>query len=603
MRRLPLAALTLALAAIGTVAQGSSSLIGGNGPEQEFLPVDEAFRFDASATGPDKIVLSWQIADGYYLYRSRLKAIIDESSNPERDVQLGQLQLPRGKDKEDEFFGRQEVYYHALEAGLPLARPAGGVRPLALAVTYQGCADAGLCYPPETKRILITLPAASGAATLPPVDGFRSQQDRLADVIRRAGVAKMLAVFFGLGLLLAFTPCVLPMVPILSGIIAGQGTRLTRRRAFALSMAYVLGMAATYTLAGITVAKAGFNLTATFQNPWIVGAFALVFVALALAMFGVYTIQMPAGIQTQLSRWSNNQTSGTYTGVAAMGALSALIVSACVAPPLIAALIVIGQTGDALRGGGALFAMALGMGTPLLVVGAAGGHWLPKAGPWMDTVKRFFGVLMLLVAVWLAARLFPARWQLVLWAIPIAIAAALFWQLSSAVRRAGWIAHAAAIVLTGYAGVMIVGAARGATDPLRPLATTASHTPALPFQRIKTVHDLERAVATAASAGKPVMLDFYADWCVSCIEMERYTFTDPRVRQALAGWTLLQADVTAHDGPDQALLKHFGIFGPPTIAFYGPDGHERRDYRLVGFVKAADFVTHLRAAGLAPSNP
>jgi thiol:disulfide interchange protein DsbD len=573
--------------------------------QDEFLPVDEAFRFDAYASGPDRVALTWQVAKGYYLYRSRMNVAVEAGTAPAPDVQLGALQLPRGEEKEDEFFGRQEVYHQDLEAGLPLARAAGGALLLPLKVTYQGCADAGLCYPPETKTILVSLPAASGAASLPAgaASGaaaatglFQSQQDQLAGVIRDASMLKVLSVFFGLGLLLAFTPCVLPMVPILSGIIAGQGSSVTPRRAFALSLAYVLGMAVTYTIAGTIVAMAGFNLTAAFQNPWIVGLFAALFVALAMSMFGFYTIQTPAALQSRLSEYSNELRGGTYAGVALMGALSALIVSACVAPPLIAALIVIGQTGDAVRGGAALFAMALGMGAPLLVVGASAGHLLPRAGAWMDTVKHFFGVLMLLVAVWVAARLFPPRVALVLWAIPAVIAAVLLWRLSAKSPGARWTARTVGTIAALYGASLLVGAAIGAQDPLKPLARSAEVGHSLPFKRVKSVDDLKAALAAAQAAGRGVMLDFYADWCVSCKEMERYTFSDPKVQAALANSVLLQADVTANDDADKALLKSLGSFGAPTIAFFGSDGAERREYRVVGFMKAAEFEAHSRAA-------
>lgn len=570
--------------------------------QDQFLPVDQAFQFDAAAGGPDRVQLVWQIAPGYYLYRSRLKVALDDKATNPPPVQIGLPQLPQGDEKEDEYFGKQEVYHLNLAAMLPVARAAGGALDLPLKVTYQGCADAGLCYPPETKRILVRLPAASGAASLPASagsdTGFVSEQDRMAALIRGPNVLTMLAAFFGFGLLLALTPCVWPMVPILSGIIVGQGAGVTTRRAFALSLTYVLGMAFTYTLAGVIVARADFNLTAAMQDPWLVGAFALVFVALALSMFGLYTIQMPAALQGRLSSISNQQRAGSYWGVAVMGALSSLIVSACVAPPLIAALIVISQTGDALRGGAALFALSMGMGAPLLVVGASAGHWLPRAGAWMDAVKQLFGVLLLAVAVWLGSRLVAPRIGLVMWALPLAVAAWCLWRLALRSASGRLLARALGLAAAAYALMLLVGAARGADDPLAPLTVRgAQH--ALPFQRIKGTAGLDAALANARAAGKPAMLDFYADWCVSCQELERYTFSDPEVQMALAGVVLLQTDVTANDEQDQALMKRFGLFGPPTILFFGPDGGERANYRVVGYMKSREFVGHA-ARALAP---
>ncbi len=578
-------------------------LFGGTGRGgADFLPVDAAFVFDAMADGPDRVRLRWRIAEGYYLYRKRLAA----TTGSER-VRLGVLALPQGKTKTDEFFGKQEVYYGELNALLPVARAGGASFDLPLEVTYQGCAEAGLCYPPETKSVIVSLPAgggtsASGAAptgAARTAGGFVSEQDRLAALIRDGSLIAVLATFFGLGLLLAFTPCVLPMVPILSGIIAGQGANVTTGRAFALSLTYVLGMAVTNTLAGVAAAAAGSQIQAMFQQAWVIVLFALLFVVLALSMFGLFTIQMPAALQTRLAAVSNRQRAGTFGGVAVMGALSALIVTACVAPPLFAALAVIGQTGDVVRGGSALFCMSLGMGAPLILVGTSAGRLLPRAGAWMDTVKKLFGVLMLAVAAWMLARIVPERAALPLWAVPALIGA---WILLREVRSRsawGWSGRAAGAALGVYGLLLLVGAGLGGSDPLAPIPQLAGETRHLEFRRIKTVTDLEREIAAAAARQKPVMLDFYADWCVSCKEMERYTFTDEAVQAVLADAVLLQADVTANDASDQALLKHFGIFGPPTIAFFGPDGAERGNYRVVGYMQAAQFARVAREA-IAP---
>ena len=563
----------------------------------DFLPPEVAFRVEAVADGPDRIKLEWQIAPGYYLYRSRLNVATDTSV-----AQLGTQSLPQGEKKSDEFLGEQEVYHDTLTATVPVSRNGARELELPLSVGFQGCAEAGLCYPPETRKLTVSLPAGVGSAATPSapqgaVAGrFVSEQDRLAELIRSGNLALVLATFFGLGLLLAFTPCVLPMVPILSGIIAGQGDNVTTGRAFTLSLTYVLGMAFTNTLAGVAAAAAGQQIQAMFQQTWIIVLFGLLFVVLAISMFGSFTIQMPSAIQTRLTDVSNRQRAGTFGGVAVMGALSALIVTACVAPPLFATLAVIGQGGDVLRGGAALFAMSIGMGAPLMVIGTSAGKLIPRAGAWMDTVKKFFGVLMLGVAAWMFARIVPERWALLLWAVPAAVGAWLLWTEVRG-RSAGTFAIRAASVLLGAWGLALVaGAGLGSTDPLRPLPMRAAEHRGLEFRRVSSLAQLDAEVAAARASGRAVMLDFYADWCVSCKEMEKYTFTEPAVIAALADAVLLQADVTANTDEDRALLKRFGIFGPPTIAFYGPDGAERSNYRVVGFMKAAEFAKLAHAA-------
>jgi thiol:disulfide interchange protein DsbD len=567
----------------------------------QFLSPDEAFRFRAEAAGADAVRLTWQIAPGYYLYRDRLKV-----GSPDPKVQLGALVLPTGQSKTDEYFGTQQVYHNELIATLPVARAAGSaVLELPVKVTYQGCAEAGLCYPPITQTLNVSLPpavaAASGLAPTPgtaaaaaapaSAAGFVSAQDRYASIIRDGSLLWVIGFFFAAGLVLAFTPCVLPMVPIVSGIIVGHGDKVTTGRAFALSLTYVLGMAATYTAAGVAVAAGGQHVQAAFQQPWIIVLFAALFVVLGLAMFGLFTLQMPASVQTRLASLSNRQTTGTFGGVALMGMLSALIVTTCVAPALVGALIFIGQSGKILRGGVALFSMGLGMGAPLLVVGASAGKLLPKAGPWMDMVKKLVGAMMLAVAAWMLARIVADRFALVLWAVPALAVAYVLWSGARSLRVNVWPARLAGAAAGLYGLALIVGAALGGTDPLSPVPQLASSRHELAFRTIKSVSDLEREVSQAKAAGRPVMLDFYADWCVSCKEMAKYTFTDPKVQAALDRAVLLRADVTRNDEADQALLKHFGIFGPPTIAFYGSDGAERKDFRVVGYMKPPDFAS------------
>jgi thiol:disulfide interchange protein DsbD len=578
---------------VAAKAEVESSLTG----EEEYLEVDQAFALTGDALAANNIQLNWRIADGYYLYKQRIKV---EPAGATKSI--GALVLPKGESHSDEYFGEQEVYRQSVDANFSL--PPSDARDLEVKVTYQGCADAGLCYPPETKTISISLENAPPAIAGPtPAAGeFVSEQDSYAEKIKHGNLALVLLSFFGAGLLLAFTPCVLPMVPILSGIIAGSGENVTTRRSFMLSLAYVLGMAFTYTAAGIAAGAIGqgFNLQATFNQPWIVALFSLLFVVLAASMLGLFTIEMPGFIQTRLSSTSNQQQAGTYLGVGVMGSLSALIVSACVAPPLIAALTVISQTGDVVRGGAALFVMSIGMGTPLLLVGASAGKLLPRAGAWMDTVKNLFGVLFLGVAAWMLARIVPGWASMIIWAVPALVLAWVLWSSRAKSAPGKNLSRALAVASGVYGVVLLAGASLGSTNPLAPIPQFAEQQTHLEFKRFKTVADLEREVAAAAASGRAVMVDFYADWCVSCIEMEHKTFTQPDVQTALANVVLLQADVTANDDEDKALYVHFGIVGPPTIAFYGADGKERRNFRVVGFMKAAEFAAVVRQA-VAPA--
>jgi thioredoxin:protein disulfide reductase len=643
-------------------AKGIEAALGKSKPatastgQDEFLQPDEAFRFNAFPDGPDHVKLIWQIADGYYLYRTRVKAATTSDK-----AQLGALEMPAGEFKTDEYFGKQEIYHHELVVGVPIARASPAELAVPLTVTYQGCAHAGLCYPPITKEITVSLPSGSagapGAGGQAPAGaaapastgsaatagstvagsgaarstadgsaaagsaaaagtgsaafdakitgspgtaastGYVSEQDRFASLITSGNIFLMLGGFFLAGLVLAFTPCVLPMVPILSGIIAGQGKNVTTRRAFALSLTYVLGMSLTYTIAGALCAAAGKQVQTIFQQPWILVLFAALFIVLALSMFGLFTIQMPASIQTKVANVSNNQAAGTFGGVAVMGILSALIVTTCVGPALVGALVVIGQTGQIARGAAALFAMSIGMGTPLLIVGASAGKLLPKAGAWMDTVKKLFGVMMLAVAAWMLARVVPERLSLVLWAIPALICAWILWTETRKRSSATWIARFAGAAAGLYGLALLAGFALGSTDPLAPLTASAiAKQQELAFRPIKSVADLQHEITLAKSEGRTVLVDFSAKWCVSCKEMEKYTFTDPAVKTALDKTVLLRADVTDNDADDQALLKHMGIIGPPTIAFYGLNGQERANYRVVGFMKAPDFASHAREA-------
>ncbi|MGC3979669.1 MAG: protein-disulfide reductase DsbD [Steroidobacteraceae bacterium] len=600
---------------IGSVAYAQQSSTGGGlsallKADDEFLKPDEAFKLSAEATGPDTIEVTWQVAKGYYLYKKRMGFSTDSTQ-----VQLGEARYPKGEIKNDEYFGEQEVYHEDVTVKLPVARPTGEAIQLSLTVKYQGCADAGLCYNPLTKVIDVKLPASNTGTTADgkasnsgSSGGMVSEQDRLAGVIRSGNLLAVLGTFFGLGLLLSFTPCVLPMIPILSGIIVGQSEKVTPSKGFSLAFTYVQGMALTYAAAAVAFVLAFKQAPqAFFQKPWIIGSFAALFVILAFAMFGNFTLQLPSALQTRLTDVSNKQKGGTYAGTFIMGALSALIVTACVAPAMIAALSVISQTGLIGRGAAALYVMGLGMGVPLLLVGASAGTLLPKAGAWMDAVKSLFGVMFLGLAIYLLSSLLPGALTMLLWAALAIISG--YWIFSLQLKPgqaapAAW--RGAGLVILIYGVLLLIGAGSGRTDPLQPLQGLASNSSAatnssekevsaLPFKRIKSVAELDAEVAAATAAGKTVMLDFYADWCTSCKEMEKYTFTQASVKSALANAVLLQADVTDNNADDQALLQRFGIFGPPTIAFF-VNGEERKDYRVVGYVAAEKFAPHVAAA-------
>src|SRR5690606_29883024 len=517
----------LLLGALPSFSQEGKLDLGNAFGNSEFLPVDEAFRPMLTAVDGNTVEVSIQVAPGYYLYKDKIGAetVADQ-------VQLGKLDLPPGEMKHDQYFGDMEVYTEDVFAILPLARATPESLDLELDVKYQGCADGGICYMPVTRTLEVSLPKATAvtalsSATTGPAP--QSEQARLASLISSAGLWLVVATFFGAGLLLAFTPCVLPMVPILSGIIAGDGDDVSPRRGFTLASAYVAGMALIYTGAGIAAAAVGVQLQAVFNQPWVLSLFAGLFVLLALGMSGLFDLQMPSSVQSRLAAISGRQKSGTVIGAFVMGALSSLIVTACVAPPLVATLTVIGQSGDMLRGGIALFALSLGMGAPLLAVGASAGKLLPKAGPWMVAVKNAFGFMMLGLAVWMLSRILPGTLTLALWGVLIFMAGLYLGGLTSIAPQASdsqILGKGFGVLGIIYGSVLILGSLAGGSSLLQPLAglgtggqATVAATPALPFQRVKTVEELDRFLAAAAAQGKPAMLDFYADWCVSCIEM------------------------------------------------------------------------------------
>ena len=594
--------LSLAVQAGGSFSEKLGSLLGKNtSQEEEILDPDVAFIFSSDVAGSNSVLLRWEIEDGYYLYRDNFKFVIDDAS-----VTTGSAILPPGKMKEDPDFGNVEVYYRTAEIRLPLIRNTESEQEINLTVTYQGCKEDTICYPPVNKTIPLFLPVAIAgiddvnyaASAILDNPAVISRQDAISSSLKDKSVLANMLVFLGFGLLLAFTPCIFPMIPILSGIIVGHGHKITSYHAFMLSLVYVLAMSATYAVLGMIAGSFAFNLQAASQNVWVITAFSGVFVLLALSMFGFYELQLPGSWQTKLNQLGNKQKHGSLIGAAVMGVLSAIIVGPCVAPPLAGALIYISQTGDAILGGAALFALGIGMGAPLLVIGTSAGKLLPRAGQWMVTIKKIFGVVMLGVAIWFMERVLPGPVTMLLWSALIIVTALYMGALDTLLPGAKWqkLWKGLGIIMLIYGVILVAGAASGGNDVFRPLQGIASQSESvgkLPFRSIKTVDDLDRMLADAEFNNTPVMLDFYADWCITCKEMEKYTFSKPEVHAALQDVILLKADVTAHDEYDQALMKRFGIIGPPAILFF-VRGEEHRGYRLVGFVKTGDFVEHIK---------
>ncbi len=575
------------------------------------LPAEEAFAFEAIAQDAGTILVRFTAQPGYYLYVANFAFSVVGSDS----VSVASVELPQGTIKDDPEFGPVPVIYDQVEIPVRLARPAGGATQVTLQGSWQGCRDGDICYPPQTGRLDVNLPAASVAFEAPeapqasaPVASPAfpgapvSEQGRLATLLIENPPVALLA-FFVAGLLLAFTPCVFPMVPILSGIIAGEGDRITTGRAFTLSLVYVLAMALTYTAAGVLAGLFGQNLQAMFQNPWIIGTFAGIFVLLALSMFGFYELQLPSSWQTRLTEQSNQQQGGRLGGVAVMGLLSALIVGPCVAPPLAAALIVIGESGSAVLGGSALFAMSLGMGVPLIAVGIGAGKFLPRAGMWMNAVKAVFGVGLLALAIWMLERILPGALIMVLWGL-LAIASAIYLGALERIAdgASGWarLWKALGVALLLFGAIQFIGAASGGDYWLKPLDHLAgggrgegAQREEVEFRRIASLEELEVAVAQANAQGRPAMLDFYADWCVECIRMERNTFPEAPVQELLARLQPIKVDVTENNDADKRLMREFGIIGPPAILFFGLDGKEMENYRLVGYFDPQAFSAHL----------
>ena len=555
------------------------------------LPPQLAFKPQVRAIDARTLEVRFEITRGYYLYGDKFRFQLDAEG-----AALGAPRLPKGKSVEDATFGRVDVYYDRVRLTLPVERPPGGALAATLHITSQGCAEAGVCYPPLRQSLPVELPPAGAVTASAGLGGDES--GTIGRWLGEAAPWLVVVSFFGFGLLLAFTPCVFPMLPIVSGIIVGAGTQVTPRRGLLLSLAYVFGMAVAYAAAGVAAGLSGTLLAAALQNAWVLGGMAVLFVALALSMFGVYELQLPSAWQSQVTEEAGHFRAGSLPGVAAMGAVSALVVGPCVAAPLAGALLYIGQTGDALLGGVALFFMALGMGVPLVAVGASAGALLPRAGAWMDGVKKAFGVALLATAWSLLAPVLPPAFYLGGWAVLCIVTAIWLRAIDPLpVHAPGGlrVLNGVAVVLLLVGCVQLVGAFSGASDPWRPLAglRATEAAPKLPFERVRTLAELE---ARISAAGRPVLVDYYADWCVACKDMERSTFADDRVRQRLAGWTLLQVDVTANSDDDKALLARFGLFGPPGIVFFDARGVEVPNVRVVGFQNADAFLRTLALA-------
>jgi thiol:disulfide interchange protein DsbD len=574
----------------------------GSDQEPEFLSPEEAFKLSVTPRADGNLDAHFSIAKDYYLYRDKIAFKVTAPAG----VQVIGIDFPPAEEKNDPNFGKTFVYHQSFDAVIRLAGVPAGTKTLQIEATHQGCSDNGICYPPQDAPLSVDLsaiPAASSAAATPAsASTDTSDTGRVTAILQGGNYWLVIISFFGFGLLLSLTPCVFPMIPILSGIIVGQGQQITKRKGFMLSLAYVLGMAVTYAMAGVAAGLSGTLISNALQNPWALGTGAAIFVVLAMSMFGFFELQMPSFLQSRFTEASNRIQGGRFTSVFVMGAISALIVGPCVAAPLAGALLYISQTSDVVLGGVSLFSLAIGMGMPLLLIGLSAGALLPRAGGWMDAVKRFFGVALLAVAIWLISPVISEIVQMLLWAALLIISSMFLHALEPlAVNAKGFARFWKGVgVMAMIAGIaLLLGAMGGSRDLLQPLSVfqggaggAVQNTSHLAFQRVRNNAELDAAIA---SAGRPVMLDFYADWCVSCKEMEKFTFTDAQVQAKLKDVLLLQADVTANSADDKALLARFKLFGPPGIVFFDKSGAEIA-YRVVGYEPAAKFLDSLNKA-------
>ena len=582
-----------------------NSLIEDNSNES-FLSPDVAFKLDLTAVDASNIKAAFTVAPGYYLYNKRIKFEIPQLNNGKVEA----VTLPAGEIKEDPNFGKQEVYHHDFNANIKVVAVKNNT--VTIAATYQGCSEKGLCYSPIKKTFSVALPTVANNLnnTVNSASTNENDTDSTTKVLKTGSLWLVIAGFFVAGLLLSLTPCVLPMIPILSSIIVGSQSKQikpSKLHAFGLSVAYVLGMSLSYTLAGIAAGLSGSLLSQSLQNPWVLGITAMLFVGFALSMYGFYELKLPTNFESKMTDSSNKLKGGAFLGVFTMGILSALIVSPCVAAPLAGALIYIGQTHNVLLGGIGLFALAIGMGVPLLLIGASAGSLLPKTGNWMNSVRNFFGTLMLGMAIWLISPVIPTSVQLGLWAVLLIVNAVYLHALDNLPAHANnfaklWKGIAVILLIIGVS--LLIGALSGAKSIRQPfsgfnsnIVSTATdnnqqkNESALAFNRITSIAELEKKLVEAK--GQLVMLDFYADWCVACKELEQFTFSNPKVQQLLKNTMLLQVDVTANNDEDKALLKHFSLYGPPGIVFFNENGHEITTIKTVGFQEADRFIKTL----------
>lgn len=568
------------------------------------LPAEQAFQFFATIKDGNTLRVNWNIAEGYYLYREQIQLSLSNAVG----AMVGDYQLPHGSPYHDEEFGNVEIFRNTLSFDLPLKRTNPDSLSISLLAKYQGCADRGVCYPPMSKQVNLSLPAAETLTktVIENTSTAVSETDQIAQALKQDSLWLTLLSFFGFGLLLSLTPCIFPMLPILSGLIIGQGN-ISTFRGFVLSLSYVVASAITYTVFGVLAAFFGGNLQAVFQQPWIIASFSTVFVLLSLSMFGFYHLEVPKSFQAKLHNSSERHRNGSLWGTAIMGSLSALIVGPCVAAPLAGALIYIGQTGDALLGGSALFVMGIGMGVPLLILGTSAGKLLPKSGEWLNSIKAVFGVIMLAVAVWMLQRILPSTISMLLWAMLLVIPAIYLNAIDPLpAHSSGWhkLWKGIGLMMLSYGLLLLIGISLGNANPLKPLqglglsraeAAVEKHPQ---FTRISSVAELETRILEASAKHQIVMLDYYADWCISCKEMASYTFTNSAVGNAMAEFVLLQADVTQNTDNDKALLDKFHLIGPPAILFFGPDQQEKAQYRVIGYQDAETFIKTLQKVKL-----
>ena len=595
--------LFISLAALCTHVQAGAANAFIDQAEETFLTPDQAFKLSLQTVDANTLNASFVIAEGHYLYRDKIK--FNAQNN-----EISETVFPKGEIKKDANFGETEVFHQPFSVIIKLKQALTPQQPAEIEASFQGCSEKGLCYSPMRKHFSVTIAQANQSKpnTPPSAENASSlnnaHDDQATTLLKGGKLWLIIAGFFGFGLLLALTPCVLPMIPILSGIIVGdkkahhQAT--SRLHTFNLSLAYTLGMALSYTLAGIAAGLSGQLLSNALQSPWVLSATALIFVALALSMFGFYELRLPSRLENRMASVANGIKGGQWFGVFLMGVLSALIVSPCVAAPLAGALIYISQTHDVLLGGVALFSLSIGMGVPLLLIGASAGHVLPKAGPWMTSVRNFFGILMLALALWMVSPILSNSVQMFLIAALFIIPAVYMHALDGLGPNAtAWRKLQKGIGIIAFlVGIaLLVGALSGAQSALRPLSgvfnqSAQTEVTALPFKRVKNIAELEQAIQAAKN--KPVMLDFYADWCVACKELEQFTFSDSKVKSALKNVVLLQVDVTENNKEDLALLNRFQLFGPPAMIFFNQSGQEVKALKTIGYQEANVFLKTLQ---------